>query len=294
MAYTTGDLITTSEYNTFVNSAVSPYGYNHFAGTGSGAYGLGQSTISTVSVGNTVTAAQFNSLFTGMTNIANHTNRSLTSASAVATGDTIAVRAALISDIAGLAADVAAGCPNATALTNSASKTADTTSSWTTSQTVTTTWTAASADALRFFFNQGGKIVISWSRTTGEAHAKNNEWTDIAARAGTLTLKAHDLDVTGSGTVNLDYGYHDLTGSYQTLYTTVGDTSPYTANTIQFQASYSGAVLSVRTVFTDGAADTTYNSATVTDNDYVGTMRMTSYARNPNTNEGLATAYTVS
>jgi hypothetical protein len=295
MAYSVGDTITTSEYNTFVNSSSSPYGYNHFAGTGSGVYGLGQSTIATVSAGNTITAAQFNSLFTAMTNLANHTNRTLTSASAVATGDTIAVRAALTTDIAGLAADVAAGCPNATALTNTSTKTADTPdANWTTTQTVTTSWTAASADALRYFFNSGGKIVVSWSRTTGEAHAKNAEWSDIASRAGSITIKANDLDNGGSGTINNDFGFHDLTGSYQTLMTTTGDTSPYTANTLVLSALVSGATLTIRTVFTDGAADTGYDSATQTDNDYVGTLRMSSYARNPNTSEGLGTAYTVS
>lgn len=294
MAYTAGDPILDDEYNTFVNSSSSPYGYNHFAGTGSGAYGLGQSTISTVAAGNTITAAQWNSLWTAMDNIANHTNDTLTSTAAVSTGNTIAIKSALTTDLATLAASVAAGSPNATALTDSSTKNADTASSWTTTQTVTTTWTAASADALRYFFNSGGKIVISWSRTTGEAHGKNNEWSDICSRAGTLTLKAHDLDVSGSGTVNLDYGFHDLTGSAQTLYTTVGDTSPYTANTLQFQAFYSGAVLSVRTVFTDGAADTGYTSATKTDDDYVGTLRMASYAKNPNTTQGLGTAYTVS
>ena len=53
MAYTSGDTILDDEYNVFVNNSSSPFGYNHFAGTGSGAYGLGQSAISTVSAGGT-------------------------------------------------------------------------------------------------------------------------------------------------------------------------------------------------------------------------------------------------
>ena len=299
MAYTAGDTILDDEYNTFVNSSSSPYGYNHFAGTGSGAYGLGQSTISTVAAGNTITAAQWNSLFTGMTNIANHTNRTLTSAAAVSTGNTIAIRAALISDLAGLASDVAAGSPSATALTNSSTKNVDTANNWTTTQTVTTTWTAASAAALRYFFNAGGKIVIDWSNPTlptGSTNAKNTEWIDIVGRAGPITIKAHDLDGSGgaSQTINNDFGFHDLTGSYQTLVTTVGNTSPYTANTLVLSAYTSGASIVIRTVYTDGAADTTYTSSTQTDNDYVGVLRMASYAKNPNTTQGLATAYTVS
>jgi hypothetical protein len=296
MAYTAGDPILDNEYNTFVNSSSSPYGYNHFAGTGSGEYGLGQSTITTVAAGNTITAAQWNSLWTAMDNIANHTNDTLTSTAAVSTGNTIAIKSALTTDLATLAASVAAGCPNATAFTNTSNKTADTSSSWTTTQTSTITWTAASADALRWFFNSGGKIVCDWSRVSGEAHGKNNEWSDIASRAGPVTIKAHDLDSSGgaSHTINNDFGFHDLTGSYQTLCTTVGDTSPYTANNISYSAFVSGATITIRTIYTDGAADTTYTSATKTDDDYVGTMRMTSFAINPNTSQGLGTAYTVS
>ena len=115
MAYSAGDTILDNEYNAFVNNSSSPYGYNHFAGPGSGEYGLNQSTISTVSAGDTVQASSWNALFTGMDNIANHTNTSIT-ASSVSAGDTIAVRAALISDLANLAAAVAGGSTGATAI----------------------------------------------------------------------------------------------------------------------------------------------------------------------------------
>ena len=71
MAYASGDTITASQYNIFVNNSSSPFGYNHFAGTGSAQYGLGQTHIETVTAGaNTITASQFNTLFTGMSNIA--------------------------------------------------------------------------------------------------------------------------------------------------------------------------------------------------------------------------------
>ena len=48
MAYVSGDEITAAQYNIFVNNSSSPFGYNHFAGTGSGVYGLGQTHIATV------------------------------------------------------------------------------------------------------------------------------------------------------------------------------------------------------------------------------------------------------
>ena len=300
MAYTAGDTILDDEYNTFVNSSSSPYGYNHFAGTGSGAYGLGQSTISTVAPGNTITAAQWNSLWTGMDNIANHTNDTLSSTAAVSSGNTIAIKAALATDLATLAASVAAGCPNATAFTNTATVNDDTANNWTTSQTVTVTITAASQDALRYFFNSGGKVTIDFSNTTlptGGTNAKNTEWIDICGRAGPITIKAHDLDGSGGAnqTINNDFGYHDLTGSYQTLVTTVGNDATYGAvQTLVVSALTSTNTMTIRTVFTDGADDTTYLSSTQTDNDYVGVLRMATFAVNPNTSQGLATAYTVS
>ena len=79
MAYQAGDTILDDEYNTFVNSGSSPFGLNHFAGTGSAQYGLGESAVATVSAGGTVNAAQWNTLFTTMTTIAGHTADSLTS-----------------------------------------------------------------------------------------------------------------------------------------------------------------------------------------------------------------------
>ena len=91
MAYSAGDPILDDEYNTFVNSSSDPFGYNPFAGPGSAQYGLNQSTIATVSAGDTVNASSWNALFTGMDNIANHTNVSIT-ASSVSEGDTIAVK----------------------------------------------------------------------------------------------------------------------------------------------------------------------------------------------------------
>ena len=108
MAYTAGDSILDDEYNDFVGKATSPFGYNHFAGAGSANYGLNQSSIATVSAGGTINASNWNTLFTGLDNIANHTNVSITSSS-VSAGDAIAIRSALVSDLASLAAAVAAG-----------------------------------------------------------------------------------------------------------------------------------------------------------------------------------------
>ena len=119
MAYSAGDTILDDEYNAFVANSSSPFGYNHFAGTGATVYGLGQTAIDTVSAGGVINASQWNALFTGITNIANHTNDTITSRSSVSAGDDIDIASAVAADLATLAASVAAGSPNATALATS-------------------------------------------------------------------------------------------------------------------------------------------------------------------------------
>ena len=74
MAYSAGDPILDDEYNIFVASTSDPFGYNHFAGTGATTFGLNQASIATVSAGDAVAASSWNALFTGMDNIANHSN----------------------------------------------------------------------------------------------------------------------------------------------------------------------------------------------------------------------------
>ena len=98
MGYVAGETILDDEYIAFVNSSSSPFGINHIMGTGSGNQGLGQSTIGVVNAGDTITAAQWNALFTAMDNVANHTNTSLTSTAARAAGDPVAIVSSLVSD----------------------------------------------------------------------------------------------------------------------------------------------------------------------------------------------------
>ena len=275
MAYTAGDTILDDEYNAFVNNSSSPFGYNHFAGTGSAQYGLGQSAISTVSAGGTVNASQWNALMTGITNIANHTNDTMTSRSAVSSGDTVAILSAVAADLATLAASVAAGSPNATALTTSSAKqTSSSSSSWYGSHTVEHSVTFASADTMRHFFNAGGKINVQKSRTGngasgGGATTKDSNWTNLYAALGTIAIGSQASTRSGSGetltTNGLANGFHDLGTSYTHIIRLTEATSPYTGNYIDVHAKLNAAVgsatmMTVKTTAVDGAADNTYTS----------------------------------
>ena len=271
MAYIAGDTITGDQYNIFVNNSSSPYGYNHFAGTGSGEYGLGQTHIATVTGGSsTITASQWNSLLTGLTNIGNHTNDTLTARTAVAAGDTIAIKSALEADLATVAASVAGGSVNATALATNAVGSSTNAATWNSTSTIERSVTFADADKMRHFFNAGGKIRIDPSCVTGIDGDKDTVFNDLTVTAtGNLDIGSKTSTRSGSGetltTNGLALGFHDLTTSYQTILKLTSDNSGYTSNTVEYQAKLDAAVgtavtITVKMISTDAAADTTYTS----------------------------------
>ena len=270
MAYSAGDTILDDEYNEFVNSSSDPYGYNHFAGPGSGVYGLNQATISTVSAGDTIAASSWNALFTGLDNIANHTNTSIT-ASSVSAGDTIAIRAALISDLANLAAAVAGGCTSATAIsTPTAAGSSTNAGTWNSTSTIERSITWTDNATMRAFFNAGGYIRIDPSCITGIDGSKDDVFNDLTTTAiGNLDLKAHSTTRSGSGetltTNGLANGFHDLGTSYTVLLKLTSDNTNYTSNTVEISAKLNAAVgsatiLTIKMVSTDAAGDDTFTS----------------------------------
>jgi len=269
MAYSAGDAILDDEYNAFVSNSGSPYGYNHFAGTGASNYGLNQSHISTVSAGATITAAQWNALFTGLDNIANHTNDSIT-ASSVSGGDTIAIRSALVADLASLAAEVAAGSTSATALGTNAVGSSTSGATWNGTATIERSVTFGSSAIARAFFNGGGKIRIDPSCITGIDGTKDTVFNDLTVTAiGNLDFGAHATTRSGSGetltTNGLANGFYDISTSYVTLLKLTSDNSGYTSNTVEIWAKLNAApatatVVTIKMVATDAAADTTYTS----------------------------------
>ena len=310
MAYTAGDTILDDEYNTFVNNSSSPFGLNHFASTGSAQYGLGQSAVATVSAGDTINASHWNALFTGMDTVANHTNDTLTSRAAVSAGDTIAIAAAVATDLATLAASVAAGCPNATALTTSASLQTITTASegWDNTATHEHSITWASADRMRHFFNGGGKVRIVTSTTQGTINPKDQSFIDLGNALGNIDIGSQATTRSGSGetvtTSGLANGFHDLGTGYTSLIKLTSNNANYTSNNIELFAKLNAAVgtavtMVIKMVASDPASDAQYTEGNTDgpsggDGDIKNTPKMVTniYAITPNTDEGLTTSPT--
>jgi hypothetical protein len=307
MSYTAGQTILDNEYNDFVGSSSDPYGINHIGGTGAGVYGLGESAISTVTAGDAITAAQWNSLWSTMDNVANHTNVTLTSTTAVSGGDTIAIKSALITDLAALATAVATGSTSATALTTSASLQTITTASegWDTSATHEHSITWVSADRMRHFFNAGGKVRIVTGTTQGTTNPKDQAFIDLGTALGNIDIGSQASTRSGTGetltTDGLANGFHDLTTSYAVIIKLTSDNTSYTSNTVEISAKLDAAVgtavtMTIKMVATDPSADDQYTqgntsgvAAAIKD-----TPRMVTdiYAITPNTSEGLTTSPT--
>ena len=242
MAYQQGDTIEASHYNTFAGNV------NTIIGTGSGDSGYGESEIATVSVGATITAAQWNSLLAGLQLAANHQGTTITNASnTVSVGGNIVPLNNLEADITlittnRLTAD-AANMATDTGVTSTR------TSSWSGSVYHEFTVTFASANAARHFFNSGGEIRFAGSRSGGSSTDQNNDWTSLLSDAGTVKFAEGATSYTGSGGTAAAVGFDDMTTSYQQIFTATGSGS-YSANDWTIQAKANAAYSSGPTVLT--------------------------------------------
>lgn len=324
MAYVAGDKITTAEYNGLLLNSTTTPGINHIIGSGDLYHGQGQIGLNSVSVEQQITATQWNSLFTAMDNLADHTNDTLTSTGQRSTGDLIEIKSALVADLQTLAASVQAGCPNATALTTSvAQQTTTAAGRWNVSHIVEQSTTFDTANEMRWFFNQGGKIQINVTRTSNSgsvASQKDQAIDDLIDSLGDFKIKSQSSEYSNDGSTNtntlgdgssaydLNIGFYDLTTSYQTILVLRQDWQTYEFMNFKIEAKLNAApgtatTITVRTSlldpFIDGSsvatADNTYTAGNTASVDqyanWVGvTNVILSYVK-ATTAEGLVTVY---
>jgi len=267
MAYSTGDTILDNHYNDFATSV------NAIWGTGSSVRGYGQSsTVSSVSAGTTITATQWSTLLDRIRSISDHqgndasiTIDTVTNPSA---GNTISVFSTLSTDI-GTIDTSAAAAANAAGFATAITDTAALTTSLTGTITQTNTLTFANANAMRYGFNAGGKIEVSWSLSGGTSDDKYNNWVALASQCGTYRIFANTSGKSGgSGSSNINLtneGFYDMGTGVVASFRQYEDTAPYTASYIQLNTSLNAApgsatVMTLTSYWVDGAADqTSYN-----------------------------------
>jgi hypothetical protein len=268
MAYTSGDTIEATHYNGFVTSV------NALWGTGTSNRGIGQTTtVSTVSATNTITATQWSTLLDRIRSLSDHYGQdasiTIDTVTNPTAGDTISALTTVATDIGTIdsaqiaVADVAAGYQ--TAVTDDAAVSG----TFTTTITQTDTLTFASANAMRYFFNAGGRVNVDWTISGGTADAKYNEWVDLVTKCGSYYIRnttGGKSGGSGTPTTNLTTtGFWDMGTGTTTFFKQVADTAPYTANYIQLQGSLNAAagsstVMTLTSTWQDDAADqTSYN-----------------------------------
>lgn len=128
-------------------------------------------------------------------------------------------------------------------------------SSWNTSITHTVTIAFASAATALYFFNAGGKIEISASRTGGTTTTKGTSWTNMLANMGTIVFGRDTSSTTGTtpGTISSSLGYYQLTTSDQTLFTKSTENTTYNPNNYSIKARLSSINIVFTIVFADSS-----------------------------------------
>ena len=273
MAYATGDTILDDHYNDFATSV------NALWGTGTGDRGYGETTtVSSVTAGATITAAQWTTLLNRINSMKDHQVSSITAITNPSAADVISAYTALSTNIA----TIDTNRLNVLSRQAVSNTNRDNTNVFTGTLTFTQKWAWASENQARYFFNAGGRLSISGSQSGHGSDSKGNEWANLLTAAGTYYVNAQDSGKSGgSGTPSTndtDKGYHDLTSSYVTVFQQYEDTGPYTANYVQWQlrTQDSGASVEASCTWVDAAADTGYNKSVYTAQDQVeGTHRMT-------------------
>ena len=275
MTYSAGGLIQATDYNGFVANTVA----GNINAVWNSTYG--QTALSTVSAGGTVTATQWASLNNTLTSIGNHQATALTSRTSPVAGNTIAILSNLGTDLTTVNTNkyyAYASGSQFTGWTGTASitsATGHTNTAWT--LTFTDTVTFPNATAATNFWGGGGLVKIQFSKTSTGSDA-DPDWNNLAGTICGAVYFTSDASskviagvtylgtkvVGGSGTpttVATGTGWNQLTASPTTIYKQFDTTYTYTGDYIQVNATKtSSTVLTLTTTWFSAARATSGSS----------------------------------
>ena len=299
MTYSAGNIIVDDDYNIFATGNAAGTGdqsvanINSIIGVGGNEFGYGQGTeLTPVAAGGVVNASEWANLLARNTTLANHQGTTITSISSPSSGDVIAAYSALSANVTATYNNKL----NAAASGSDITRTTTSTSGWNTSSVLTQTITFPSRNQLRYFFNAGGMIRCSWSRSGGTSSSQNTSWTDTLNAAGTIVLTSDGASKTidgvtytgitkigGSGTnqiLNTSNGIYDISATPTIQFKQIPP-SGYGDNEIEYYMSIpsNGTVLTVKTDLSDDYTPPDPASPDLVD----GTLTQTLVVRLPST-----------
>jgi hypothetical protein len=236
----------------------------------------------------------------------------MTARTAVTAGDTIAIKSAVAADLATLAASVAAGSPNATAISaGSELQSSRASGRFAGSHIVEHTVTFANANNMRFFFNAGGKIRVNLTRVAnggGSATDKDDSVDEMITAMGNFDIGS--LVSTRSGTTEtlttdgLAIGFQDVTTSYQTVFLLTQANGTYTSMTLKGEIKGNATAgsttnVTIKMSLTDAdGGDILYTDGNTSSIDqfenFIGITDFATKLMLPTTAQGLDPVYTLS
>lgn len=260
MASSVGGIIEATDYNSIRNKVIA------VLGDGAGSTGYGQTArlnSSAVSAGTAVTALQWGNLRWDVFNTLLHQNGTTPSIVEVATGDTIRFGVVNPNNAYDTLANTLT--TNRFALGTGQFVTESlgsrqSTAAWSSQKYIDISYTFSTAATARFFFNSGGLLRITSSRSGGAGTSQNGSWTSLLTAAATQSFGGQTPSTEFSPMNGTNF--YRLTSSYQTYHTSTAST-PYGANNYRLQASCNVAnnstgtanIVNIRVLFTDGYTD---------------------------------------
>ena len=224
---TPGDTITASDWDITRNNILL------ITGTASGSEGWGQSwsvynpaagaTITDTNTNDIINAAQDIAVYTGATN----TISDVANAGTIQETDLNNTQGTVTNGYNGRLTAVGSY------LSTENKDTSQRTSAWSTTVTHDVTVSCSNAAHRQSFFNAGGSLYWTASRSGGSSNDQNTDWTNMLSAMGTIKMN-HTQTTASSGTTT-SIGNTDLTTSYQTIYSKAGSGS-YSTNFYQIQA----------------------------------------------------------
>lgn len=200
----TKPLITAANYNAIQTKIAS------LLGPGSGPRGYGQSLVSSQAApGNEITAQQWTNLRHDIATVKLHQDGQEPSLITTSVGNLIRnINDSPVSQYSTTAdqADIARFAIAGNQATVTARGTESYAQSWSQSVSKIVTVTFSSATEARYFFNSGGKIRFTSSRTGGSATAQNNSWSVLLNTVGVFQFGA---------AIPADVNFYTLTADYQ-------------------------------------------------------------------------------
>jgi hypothetical protein len=234
-----GSKITGATYNNIQDLS------EQILGNGSTNFGYGQTYIqaSNVATGKIIEPAEWVTLSYDLLNIADHQQGSTRSLSVVATSLT-----KILDDDASTFSNYINSLESNRFVVHSSrraqltSVSTSRTSSWSREVSNTITLTFASSDEARYFFNQGGKVLITSSRTGGSSTSQNTSWSSL---------------LTANSPYSFDHNqFFQLTTTNQN-FLNAAPSSPYASNRyiIRARRDSTSRIISIDVVFDDNYTD---------------------------------------